>query len=1291
MVKTNGLCLRIVAMLSLLAYASFAERNLATVNDGFLLYCSDSAPNYALQAGSAYDGKPETAWVSGQDMEGHWMKCIWRHGIVELCGLEMDFTPIDYSFWTHAQLFRKETAEKVTGKTIRPASLETEILFADGTSSRFRFDVNDDLFRHSFEKPLENVSCVTVRISEKAAFGVREIKILGNKPAGCASFMPQFSTVGGYWIWGDDEPCPPSERLAIWNFRRLFDISVEELDRAVLTIAAYSRATIYLNGEKITETYETVYGHLPKATRVDIGADKFRNGRNLLAVTGVKTDHAIGPQGIIYQLAMRMRDGRTVFVCSDGENHCSQSAPEGWNSDCEACVDWNKAKPFMGGNGYGKTLWGIDYSMPFFQDRIHVTAVKLSPAQPKAGDEFALDISFRTDAPLAENYGVIVEFGELPVAYATCESLTLGEAYLPPAEGLRRDFNGECSLRLSGRWPCGTGSRVPMRLTLCNGKAQAEPIPDFDGAAISMPGKLSCLLGGDDVKLPVNDFPVAKVSCGRVWVDGRMIAPMCHTSSLLTADRFADFAVHGSMQIFRVPAPTACSAMDCSDGNSFCHEYLDALNGAVMTALRINPQSKFLVMLSLDAPNEWLLSHPSAQFERGDGVRQVALTGTRKYTFHRESIASEEYHEKVARTVRAVVTELRRQPYANAIVGIFFSQGRAGENTWGLDVNVTERDGRVVVRDRDTMLIGDMSDACRKAFVKWLRAKYRRDSRWIAAWKLPPKQRMEDLLDRTIWPNERLQSELLWRNRPENRFIFRDGKAEGTLAQDYFEFFNTERAMLFLTAARAVKEASDGRLIVGGYAGYTVPNMTNSPPGLAQHSGHQMCSLLRESDCFDFISSPHIYDMRRMGDPVIPHGTVDSMRLNGKTVINEFDTRTFLSPISPKTFSQSETIGQMRKEFAYALIKGQGYWLLEFPGATVGPYGVPWYSDDALQRELAIGRREYQKYLDETVGKHAKSPNGKSHELEKLGTGAEIALFLSEHIPFHTDVHAPANTVSSNLINVLMPKFSLTGAPYDLYAFEDLQRLVDKGLHRQYKLMVFLNAFNIDPKCRKTISSRLKRDGRTLLFLYAPGILGGDFSSDSSLSLKGIEAVTGIAPLECVARREIIGMDVLPDSIKGVPAIQHDALGWSEDLQREFYGDRIGPVLYLRRQADSKWKAIATLRRDGQSETDKVSVAMLEQNGCRIIHSTIPELPIELLEAIIAEAGVHRYAPHGVIVYANRNYLCVNNGTSARTVPLKIPRKARWFDVFGEKECADGADALSIDMLPGETRLFRLE
>ena len=61
-----------------------------------------------------------------------------------------------------------------------------------------------------------------------------------------------------------------------------------------------------------------------------------------------------------------------------------------------------------------------------------------------------------------------------------------------------------------------------------------------------------------------------------------------------------------------------------------------------------------------------------------------------------------------------------------------------------------------------------------------------------------------------------------------------------------------------------------------------------------------------------------------------------------------------------------------------------------------------------------------------------------------------------------------------------------SGAPWDFLLLDD----IGSPLLPDYKLYVFLNAFCVEPARREAIHAKLKRNGATALFVYAPGYLG---------------------------------------------------------------------------------------------------------------------------------------------------------------------------------------------------------
>jgi hypothetical protein len=79
-------------------------------------------------------------------------------------------------------------------------------------------------------------------------------------------------------------------------------------------------------------------------------------------------------------------------------------------------------------------------------------------------------------------------------------------------------------------------------------------------------------------------------------------------------------------------------------------------------------------------------------------------------------------------------------------------------------------------------------------------------------------------------------------------------------------------------------------------------------------------------------------------------------------------------------------------------------------------------------------------------------------------------------------------------------EFAFMGAPWDPYLLSDMG---NPNL-RDYKLYIFLNTFHATPAQREAVHQRLKRNGATAVWVYAPGYIQNNVSVDN------IEALTGI-------------------------------------------------------------------------------------------------------------------------------------------------------------------------------------
>jgi hypothetical protein len=81
-------------------------------------------------------------------------------------------------------------------------------------------------------------------------------------------------------------------------------------------------------------------------------------------------------------------------------------------------------------------------------------------------------------------------------------------------------------------------------------------------------------------------------------------------------------------------------------------------------------------------------------------------------------------------------------------------------------------------------------------------------------------------------------------------------------------------------------------------------------------------------------------------------------------------------------------------------------------------------------------------------------------------------------------------------------KLNRLGAPYDVYSFNDIPKIKDFS---RYKLVIFTSLFYLTPEKKRILDSYVLKDGRHVLWLYAPGIYNGE-----SFDIKNCEDISGI-------------------------------------------------------------------------------------------------------------------------------------------------------------------------------------
>jgi len=609
--------------------------------------------------------------------------------------------------------------------------------------------------------------------------------------------------------------------------------------------------------------------------------------------------------------------------------------------------------------------------------------------------------------------------------------------------------------------------------------------------------------------------------------------------------------------------------------------------------LDADPQAYFIPHIGVTGGLWWQQAHPNEMCQFADGRKGPT------------SFASQIWRREIGEDLRRLIGYLRRAPYADRIVGYMFYNGYTAEwQMWG-----TWQESR-----------DDYSLPALRAFREFLARRYEIDAQLRAAWRDP-----QVTLATAEMPG--------WdKRRPGGPQVLRDPRTERQ-AIDFYEFIANMDADALLYIARIVRQATEGKSLVGTYYGYLTAHGINQ-----QDSGHLAARRVFDSPDIDFLMSPPNYWYRKPGEACTFMSATDSFRLRGKLWLDESDHRTHLSDPGAgygRAENMAETLGVFWRELAETLTKR----------AAVSWYdmGGGWFSDPQILAAMGEARRIAQESL-----------------AHREPFAAEIGVFVDPS-SFYWMRPTMANSALDLNQVVTMPQ---SGAPWDFCLLDDIAdpRVPD------YKLYVFLNAFYVAPDRRTAIQAKLARNGATALFLYAPGYLGPDGES-----LEGMQALTGIR----IAR----------DDREGRPQIvlePGDPLAQGFPVQPPL-GDPRRTVSRLCYADDPDARIAGRL-----VESQRAGLVVKKAAGWTSIYSSAMPLPPCLMRNIARSAGVHVWIATDDALYTDGQYAGVH-AASDGVKTLHLPDELNVIDVPSGKRLATAARAVSIPMQRAETVLLRLQ
>jgi len=229
---------------------------------------------------------------------------------------------------------------------------------------------------------------------------------------------------------------------------------------------------------------------------------------------------------------------------------------------------------------------------------------------------------------------------------------------------------------------------------------------------------------------------------------------------------------------------------------------------------------------------------------------------------------------------------------------------------------------------------------------------------------------------------------------------------------------------------------------------------------------------LCETPGLDFIIGPGTYQDRDMGGGsgfMVPRETI---RAKGLQYLHECDQRTHSCNLKlskhidlgattgcwSRWADEQATIAGLRREMALCLIEKTSLWWFDMWGG--------WYQGENVLGTLKQMKEIWDNYINMPIEETAEV---------LMVVDPESTYYLNEN----DERIDHFNRETRNKLNRL-------GAPFRICSFNDLPNL--PNLNR-YKFIIFTSTFNIDQKQETILKEHVLRDNRTVLWLYAPGII----------------------------------------------------------------------------------------------------------------------------------------------------------------------------------------------------------
>ena len=587
-----------------------------------------------------------------------------------------------------------------------------------------------------------------------------------------------------------------------------------------------------------------------------------------------------------------------------------------------------------------------------------------------------------------------------------------------------------------------------------------------------------------------------------------------------------------------------------------------------------------------------------------------------------QSMASKLWREQAGQALAEFVKHIVKSDYGNQVIGIHTAAGEEWTypGCWWEEYTAY-----------------DYNPLMRKAFQRWLQKRYATDKQLQRTWNN----------SKVTFSNAAIPSK---EDRKHRDFQMLRLSEQSQNVIDY-ETFASELIVENITwFAKEVKKASNRKWVFGAFYGYIISSSMHFHDYSEQLQGHLALLKLLKSPEVDIISTPASYRHRGAGEGWMSQTTTNSIFLNGKLFMSEDDLRTSIAHDKCGRASDIfETESMLDRISGWRNANAITGWLANL---SRNPF---WYDNplimDQVKRFNIVNNRLFHMEMTPEA-EIAVFIDPASYSWFSPATPDARKLFGSAYgaVREKSDFTGLSGLqwFSKSISRLLSEELVHIGAPFHVYLLDDL----GNPNIPSYKLNIFPAPVSLTFKQKVLIDKKIKKSGKTALWLYAAGLI-----DDGKVSPKSMEKVTGfkIAVNNYEAKAIVANSKPLARFECWITNTSHPA---TSNLESERYyrqNQLFGPIVSV---DDSDATVLGETVIDFYPFPRLPALAVKNFSNWTSIYSSVLALPAKLLRNIAVSSGVHLFTDKADYVTANKGILsihCASDGKRKITLRSDQP------------------------------------